>query len=283
MEQINNLKYVDSDLQLSDVQLDQLKDAHCHVIETPSTLHLIGDCKTKQLFVMGTTCTDWKQVEEVHTLFSERIVQFYGIHPWFVEKQPECWKSRLEELLLKYPKAMIGEIGIDGIAKNPISKILYDANTQWTFFNTQMNLAAKYQRNVSVHSVQCHGKMMDFFRLLDTDFKMDSRGCPPAIMMHSFSSSAEMCQSLIKLKSIGSRFYFSYSHFVNGRSPKSLNVIKETPDDRILLESDVHDKNLVDESMRKVASMVCKAKNWSPQRLVAQVRSNMDRFLNLKH
>ncbi|KAJ3129098.1 hypothetical protein HK101_005297, partial [Irineochytrium annulatum] len=66
---------------------------------------------------------------------------------------------------------------------------------------------------------------------------------PPRIMLHSFSGSLEIVRSILRLpQPISSRFYFSFSTGVNGRNAdKTYERIRAIPDDRVLIESDLHD------------------------------------------
>ena len=62
---------------------------------------------------------------------------------------------------------------------------------------------------------------------------------PPSIIMHSYGGTAGMMDSLTTMKQgIGSRFYFSFSPVINMRSPKTVEVIKHVPQDRLLIETD---------------------------------------------
>jgi TatD DNase family protein len=62
---------------------------------------------------------------------------------------------------------------------------------------------------------------------------------PPSIIMHSYGGTAGMMDSLTTMKNgIGSRFYFSFSPVINMRSPKTVEVIKHVPVDRLLIETD---------------------------------------------
>ena len=64
-------------------------------------------------------------------------------------------------------------------------------------------------------------------------------GLPPSIIMHSYGGTAGMMDSLTTMKQgIGSRFYFSFSPVINMRSPKTVEVIKHVPQDRLLIETD---------------------------------------------
>ena len=49
---------------------------------------------------------------------------------------------------------------------------------------------------------------------------------PPSIAMHSYSGSADMANSYLKLPKIGKVIFFSFSHCINMSAEKTLDVIK---------------------------------------------------------
>lgn len=99
----------------------------------------------------------------------------------------------------------------------------------------QVALAAEFQRPVSVHCVKGYGHLLDFFASLSAT----PEACPPKVMLHSYGGSVEEIPRFCKLRGIGTRFYFSFSHAINHRTPEKLRVrVAAVPDDRLLLESD---------------------------------------------
>jgi Tat protein secretion system quality control protein TatD with DNase activity len=97
-------------------------------------------------------------------------------------------------------------------------------------------------------------------------------------MIHSFTGSTEISLQLLKLKHIGSRFYFSFSP-LNLQSPKVFEKIKQIPDDRILLESDQNSVLLVDEAIDKMIDLVSQAKNWNRNYTIERTIQNTLSFL----
>jgi Tat protein secretion system quality control protein TatD with DNase activity len=58
-------------------------------------------------------------------------------------------------------------------------------------------------------------------------------------MLHSYGGSVEEIPRFCKIPNIGPRFYFSFSHAINHRTPEKLRArVAAVPDDRLLLESD---------------------------------------------
>lgn len=103
------------------------------------------------------------------------------------------------------------------------------------FAVVQVALAAEFKRPVSVHCVKGYGHLLSYFTTLAK--KTDS--CPPKVMLHSYGGSVEEILRFCKIPNIGSRFYFSFSHAINHRTPEKLRArVAAVPDDRLLLESD---------------------------------------------
>jgi TatD DNase family protein len=193
----------------------------------------------------------------------------------------------LEVNLESHKSAIVGEIGLDKAAVNLDTREKFDWNTQVRIFLSQMDIATRLQRPVSIHSVQTHGYLLDYFMDLEASCKAvasqrssDHLPCPPTIMLHSFSASKEVLSSLVRLKTIGSRFYFSYSDIVNGRTlKKTLERIAATPENQLLIESDVHNVVDVPKAMDDVVDLVMKAKSWSREQVLEITTRNSLRFL----
>lgn len=99
----------------------------------------------------------------------------------------------------------------------------------------QVALAAEFRRPVSVHCVKGYGHLLDFFASL----AQNPDSCPPRVMLHSYGGSVEEVPRFCRLPGIGPRFYFSFSHAINHRTPEKLRArVAAVPDDRLLLESD---------------------------------------------
>ncbi|KAI8906761.1 hypothetical protein EDD86DRAFT_271008 [Gorgonomyces haynaldii] len=265
--------------------MEFLKDAvdvHCHIIETPETLEQLENVQTGTMIVMTCKPKEWPVLQSFAET-NQRVVPCYGVHPWFTSKERD-WKDQLNHFL-KDKKSLVGEIGLDKVAVDLDTKELYPMEEQLKAFHYQMDLAIQLNKPVSIHNVQTHGPMSDYFRELDKRCQVYQKWdrpmpCPPAIMMHSFTASSEVMKSLVGLKAIGSKFFFSFSWFVNGRSPKSRDRIKNTPDDQILVESDMHDIRDIDESMSKIIHLVSEIKGWTVQETVRITSRNALRFLN---
>ncbi|KAJ3072628.1 hypothetical protein HDU98_003206 [Podochytrium sp. JEL0797] len=288
-----------------------IHDVHCHVIETPSTLASLPTLQTSKLWLMGTKPSDWPLIEQCGSAVSmaTRVVQAFGIHPWFAHQTIDSGESlaALRILLDRHPASFVGEIGLDGVATHPGTAMKYDMTQQLDSFRSQWALAAELKRPVSVHAVGCFGKLEEFFAECLRDVpkdvsrkqreKLKKAGLvveeedehpslakwPPAIMLHSYSGSVESIRNISRYPTaVASRFYFSFSHFVNSRTPfeRMREKIRAVPDDRILVESDLHNVERVDEAVALAVELVARAKGWSLEETAVRTGANAMRFLS---
>jgi TatD DNase family protein len=206
-----------------------------------------------------------------------------GIHPWFVhqlDQESRDYVALLKSKITEYPNALVGEIGLDGIAKNKETGEKFPLEPQLQVFEHQFDVAGECQRPTSVHAVQVTPQLLTFFQNLSKRVKRDpGYKIPPTIMLHSFSGSPDLARQLVRLPRIGDRLYFSFSSAINGRSPKMMDRIRAIPDDRILLESDVHDIDQVDQGMSDILEACSRVKNWTMEETVDRVKSNTQKFL----
>ncbi|KAI3661226.1 hypothetical protein MP638_005663 [Amoeboaphelidium occidentale] len=258
---------------------------------------------------MGTRPKDWDMIAECYESCPDIVQPCFGYHPWLIYEQhisQTNWKEKLELLLLKYPKSIIGEFGLDKIATTPqdaiskhssLPKSTYDG-LQKESFSFQFQLAVKLKRPISLHSVQAYGYIHDYLK--QQCDKVSSRGFikkhelespenivypdamfPPAIMLHSFSGSPGMLQQLIKLPHVGNRLYFSFSKVINLRYKNIEEIILSVPNDRLLLESDISDIEAIPQCLIDIAELIAKAKGWSLDEVEEKINENASRFFNV--
>ncbi|KAE8396557.1 hypothetical protein BDV23DRAFT_143017 [Aspergillus alliaceus] len=191
---------------------------------------------------------------------------------------------------------------------------------QKAVLEAQLRLAGELRRPVSVHSVQAHGAVFDLFRKLWSGYerKKPSRRerarrysaanahaesdaeeekeqqqkpavaeapplpFPPRICMHSYSGPVDPLKQFLN-PSNPSDVYFSFSAVINFHGPtpqKVVEVIKTLPDDRILIESDLHTAGKqMDDLLEEVARQICELRGWDLHQGVQQLADNWKRFV----
>lgn len=109
------------------------------------------------------------------------------------------------------------------------------------------------------------------------------RPFPPRLCLHSFSGSASTLEQWMK-KNVPAAVYVSFSTAVNmsteAARSKIDDVIRAVPDDRILIESDLHTAGEdMDGLLEEMYTHVCKVKKWELEDGVARIRNNYEKFI----
>lgn len=172
--------------------------------------------------VNATRETDWESVETLAQAEPDFISPAFGIHPWHAHTAANGWQERLIRLLEKHPHASIGECGLDQWVSEPSLEI------QRPVFLDQLRLAREMDRPITVHCLKAWGALFDAF---------EETPPPSRFLMHSFGGSIETARRLIPL---GACFSFS-GHFLHPRKSVVIDVFRQLPKDRILLETDAPD------------------------------------------
>jgi TatD DNase family protein len=172
--------------------------------------------------VNATGEADWEAVEKLANDHPGFISPAFGIHPWQAHTASDGWQQRLRSLLEKYPRASIGECGLDHWVSEPSLEI------QRPVFTAQLRLARELDRPVTIHCLKAWGALFECF---------EAAPPPSRFLMHSFGGSIETARRLIPLGA-----YFSFSgYFLQPRKSAIPGVFKQLPTDRILLETDAPD------------------------------------------
>ena len=223
---------------------------------------------------------DWNACVQ-HASTSPQRMAALGVHPWYLADLAPDWLPNLEALLQQHKGVMVGEIGLCKVAK--FLRTYKHGKTaalalQRDVFTQQLDLAAAYQRPVTVHCVHQQQVLLDTLKA-----RSNLAQLPPTIGLHSFTGTAHHVDQLLKWEaslaqssSSSSRrkkkkrggdidangvsqdvtqqspplpplLYFGFSHTVNYAmcsSDKSRQqgreAIRRVPADRLLAESDVH-------------------------------------------
>lgn len=142
-----------------------------------------------------------------------------GIHPEYADIVSEGIINEIEEMSGNEKVRAIGEIGLDYYwDTNPEKKVQIDA------FRNQMKLAEKLGLPVVIHDRDAH-----------QDTLMVMKEFPKVIgVVHCFSGSVEFARECLKLG-----YYIGFTGVVTFKNAKKiLEVAKEVPVDKILVETD---------------------------------------------
>lgn len=178
--------------------------------------------------VNATSEADWAAVEALALKYPDFIMPAFGIHPWKAHTAADGWRERLAFLFEKHSHASIGECGLDQWVSSPPLEI------QRSVFMAQLELARELGRAVTIHCLKAWGPLFEVFA-----------ESPPSnrFLMHSFGGSIETARRLLPL---GAFFSFS-GHFLHSRKEAVVEVFRQLPRERILLETDAPDMSPPDE------------------------------------
>ena len=197
-----------------------------------------------------------------------------------------------------------------------LTNIKVDLDHQRAMLTAQLNLAGEMQRPVSIHGVAAHGVLFETVRetwrghereVISKRERKQRKGVrkinaddegegensqsglsgnpqpfPPRICLHSYSGPPDTLRDYFHA-SVPADIYVSFSVLVNlkpATAAKTVNVIKIVPDDRVLVESDLHCAgHEMDDLLERMVRCVCKAKDWSLENGVRRLKSNWFRFV----
>lgn len=142
-----------------------------------------------------------------------------GIHPENAEELTEEALGEIKQMTKDAKVKAIGEIGLDYYwEENPSKEV------QRKVFRRQMELARELNLPVVIHDREAHGDTLEIIK----EFP-EVKG-----VLHCFSGSVEFARECLKLG-----YYIGFTGVVTFKNArKALEVVKEVPIDRLLVETD---------------------------------------------
>lgn len=281
----------DSDPEISSSRLGGIAIMSTHPRDYPTVLELSrsipGACRSNDIAV--------------------KVVPCFGVHPWFLHEldsddvvtrsattptianddnnsndqetstSTPMWLQELEHWIKSTPEAIVGEIGMDGFHfDGKTGKLTTPMGDQIQAFEAQMEIAARLQRPVSIHAVQCFGPLMtSLSKLKKNQQQKRGAGLPPKMYFHAFGGKVGTIDQLLALCGTKpGQVYFGFSPVVNFRSPKTASVIRKVGLNRLVLETDHEDASLVPQSIEEGISLIADALNVSRDEVVEQTTRN---------
>lgn len=202
-------------------------DAHTHIQDTrflpyfPEVIDAAATAGIRGLCACATAPADWEATAAlIRCTLPIRIVPAFGVHPWFLSALPDEWCDMLEDLLLRYSGAALGEVGLDGVHKD-IPLVL-----QEQVLDRQLVLAVRLNRPVVLHGARAWDGVLT--RLAPYASRLSG------MMAHGFGGSAEQLKRWLALGG-----YVSINGSVcHPCATRMRAVAQAVPDFRLLVETD---------------------------------------------
>lgn len=209
-------------------------DTHCHLDapEFAAGLGIVIDAAIQNNVrailvptVKASDCLLVKDLVHQHSLQLQGLVYTLGIHPIYINQAKESDVEIVEQQIIESlsdPRFVgVGEIGLDYFVED------LDPHLQDFFFNTQLDLAEKYQLPVILH----------VRRSQDAILKALRRRHIPGGIAHAFNGSMQQAEQFI---SLGFKLGFGGAATYE-RALQIRRLLKELPLESIVTETDSPD------------------------------------------
>lgn len=257
-------------------------DTHCHIADPAfdedrdAVIARFRDSGVCRANVVADPCEEEPNQEKVFSLVEQHdfLCASIGAHPHNASR----YDAAAEETILEYlnhPKCrLLGEIGLD------YHYDLSPREAQKAVFDRQLELAYEKQVPVQLHIREAHGDCMDMLR------SRLAAGRMPAGIMHCYTGSWEAAKVYLD-----AGLYISLSGALTFKNaPKLVEVCRNVPADRLLIETDCpymapvplrgrrNEPAFITHTLAKAAQL----REISPERMAEQLYENALRIFGLR-
>lgn len=200
-------------------------DSHCHLSDErlrqrqEEIISVLGEKGLESVFEVGWDLNSSKDALELSKKYAH-VYAIVGTHPHDAKNFDEASKEFYLQAAKDDKVLAIGEIGLD---------YYYDLSpreVQKSVFEEQICLADEVQLPIVLHIRDAYKDALDILNA-----NKDKLG--HGILMHCYSSSAEMLREFNKLDC-----YYALGGAITFKNAKKDDVIKAIPEDRLLVETD---------------------------------------------
>lgn len=211
-------------------------DAHCHLNlkgyenDLEEVIQRAKNVGVNNIINVGTNFETSKKAIKLAKKY-EGLYASIGIHPHHADKLEENWEEKLEELAKEEKVVSIGETGMDYFRYK--SNGITNPNLQEDLFVKQIKLASKFKLPLQIHNRQAGD---DILKVLNKHKELLLK--IPGVF-HCFSGDVEFLKKVLELGFyVGFDGNITYEGIAKGETTALSELIKETPLNRIITETD---------------------------------------------
>ena len=215
-------------------------DVHCHLNfhafekDYDEVIKSAFEAGVTKIINVGTKIDSSEKAVELAQKYDSpdgKLYAIVGVHPHHADKLEKGWIEELEQLAQKPKVVGIGEIGMDYFKYK--SNDVVDSKLQKEVFIKQIELACKLKLPLQIHNRHAGKEIIDVL----TNYK--SYLLNPPGMFHCFAGSMETLRAALDMGFyIGFDGNITYNGFAPGEDTLLLDLVKYTPLDRLVVETD---------------------------------------------
>lgn len=193
----------------------QFIDTHIHLQDFKEDFapRVLESLSVRRLVLVSACVADFAKVAALYEQYPQKVVPAFGVHPWYADDGVEM--EVLKAYLKRFDKALVGEIGVDGIRKAP-------DEAQHKLFSAQLEVAKEFNRPVIVHAAKVFDALMEHEAALKS----------VRFSYHGFVKNRELIKFINKCGG-----YFGLgAHFL--KQEKASDMFADMPSNKVLFESD---------------------------------------------
>jgi TatD DNase family protein len=253
-------------------------DAHTHITGTPfgekvltpqeiqAVLKNDRDNGIVLILAGSTDLATTKKLVEIAAV-EDMVYASIGIHPWIAEPLDDDTYNTFKTIA-QHPKVVaFGEIGLDEPRSRSSKKVQIECLSQ------QLRLSHETGLPPIIHQRGLHKELMDAIK----------REEPPAGVMHGFGGDDAELKEWLDLG-----YYITIGmHVFTPESVRLREIVKQLPEDRLLLESDSADRSPEgvlegQERVIRVAQLVASWRGTTAEKIGDISTANLKRWLKLR-
>jgi len=230
-----------------------------------------------QFMLGGVNPGEWERQKYLKNRFPEKFYLSFGVHPYFVAENdlPTC-EEAVDLLSQSLSDCLaIGEAGLDFRTHLLGADPEVARAQQIQIFENQIEMSLFSKKPLVLHIVRAHEEALRLLRFQDSSLSG---------LVHAFNGSWEIAQEYLKLG-----FYISVGGAVTFiKNEKLRKAVKEIPEDRLLLESDMPDQppQAIDfpnnsSSLVQIAQEIGQIRGCSADQILMTSTNNFKRLFRL--